>query len=251
MTSQPIKDLNSRGTLRLSFDDILGGDRDYTYRIIHCNKDWQPSDLTEMDYLDGFNDERIQDYEYSVGTKYDYTNYQLILPNDDLDWRLSGNYLLIVTDDDSNEIALTRRFMVAEKKISIGVRLDRARSASKVLKNQELELTVDNQNYPISNPQNEVFVTILQNGRWDNALTNIQPRFVLGDVINFDQTLRPSFPGYSEFRGVDLRTINTRGYGVYSIDVYEDEIDVLLGLDQRRGECTHSEHRRYKWRLCH
>jgi len=108
ITSYPIIDLNSGGRLILTFDDILGGDRDYTYKIIHCDKDWNPSDLTEMDYLTGFNDEEIRDYEYSLGTKVDYTNYSLALPNRECGWTISGNYLLVVTDDDSDEIAIEK-----------------------------------------------------------------------------------------------------------------------------------------------
>ena len=235
VTSEPIIDLGSSASIRLSFDDILGGDRTYTYKIIHCDKDWQPSDLSVMDYLDGFNDEEVENYSYSVGTKYDYTHYSLTLPNDDLTWRISGNYLLVVTDDDSNELAITRRFMVADRKISIGIQMNRSRKPNRLLYDQEFELTIDNQRYNIVNPQNELFLTLMQNGRWDNAITNLQPKFTVGSVINFDQTNRPSFPGYQAFRGIDLRSVNTRGFGVYSIDIYEDEIDVLLEMDYRRG----------------
>lgn len=234
-TSEPIIDLNS-GQLVLSFDDILGGDRTYTYRIVHCDKDWQPSEnISEMDFLDGFNDEDIRDYEYSSGTIYDYTNYKLTLPNRDCRWRISGNYVLIVTDDDSDEIALTRRFMVAERKVSIGVEFSRSRRPGRTLKDQELEITIDNERYPISNPQNELFMTVMQNGRWDNIKTNIQPRVALRNVISFDRTTSISFPAYNEFRGADLRTFRTRGLGVYSIDIYEDEINILLDLDRKRG----------------
>ena len=234
-TSEPIIDLSSRGSLTLSFDDILGGSINYTYRLIHCDKDWQPSNFSEIEYLDGFNDEVIQNYFFSVGTKYDYTNYSLTLPNQDLRWTKSGNYLLVVTDDETGEVALTRRFLVTERKISIDLAIDRSRKPNRLLLDQALDLKVYNAKYPIVNPQKELYITILQNGRWDNALQNIQPKFTLGDEINFDQTSRPALPGYNEFRNIDLRSVNTRGFGVYSIDIYEDEIDVLLETDYRRG----------------
>ena len=115
------------------------------------------------------------------------------------------------------------------------MQIDRARSAREVLGSQEVILTIDNNRYPISNPQNELYVTLMQNGRWDNLQDNIQPKFAVGNVINFDLTRRPSFRALTEFRGVDLRSLNTRGYGIYSIDVYEDEIDVLLEMDAKRG----------------
>lgn len=235
VTSEPIVDLTSPAKLTLSFDDILGGDRDYTYKIIHCSKDWQPSDITEMDYMVGFNDEEFEVFEYSTGTKIDYTNYKLTLPNDDTGWRLSGNYLLVVTDDESDEIALSRRFIVAESLVSIGATIERSVKTNRLSLNQDLQLTIDNTRYPISNPLNDIFVTIMQNGRWDNALYNLSPKFVVGNVLNFDRTNRPSFPAYNVFRGVDLRTIRSRGYGVHSIEIYEDEINVLLQLEKRRG----------------
>lgn len=241
-TSEPIIDLNSGGQLILSFDDILGGDRDYTYRIVHCDKDWNLSDITEMDYLDGFNDEDIRDYEYSSGTIVDYTNYRIALPNDDCNWRISGNYLLIITDDESDEIALTRRFMVSERKISIGVDLDRSRRNNRILYDQELDIVLDNERYPIDNPQNELFMTVIQNGRWDNMLTNIQPKISLRNTIQFDRTRSISFPGYNEFRGADLRTFRTRGLGVYTIDIFEDEINILLNLDKKRGNILYQNY---------
>ena len=235
VTSQPILDLGSRGQLILTFDDIYGGDRDYRYRIIHCDKDWNPSDISEMDYLDGFNDEELNDYTYSAGTKYDYTSYRLAFPNDETNVRISGNYLLIITDDDSDELAITRRFMVSERKVSTGAELIRSRKLGRLLFDQEIELFINNKNYPISNPQNELYVTILQNGRWDNAMSNIQPRVALGDQIKFDLNARLSFPGYNEFRGADLRTLRSRGFGVYAINIYEDDIDVVLEMDTKRG----------------
>jgi len=84
---------------------------------------------------------------------------------------------------------------------------------------QIFNLEINNRNHPISNPQNEVYVTILQNGRWDNALTNIQPKVSLSNRLTFDLTQRLSFKGYNEFRGADLRTFRSRGLGVYSIDL--------------------------------
>lgn len=235
VTSEPILDLGSRGQLILSFDDILGGDRDYSYRVIHCDKDWNPSDITEMDYLEGFNDEEINDYTYSAGTKYDYTHYRLAFPNDETNVRISGNYLLIITDEDSDELALTRRFMVSERKVSVGAELIRSRKLGRMLYDQEIELFIDNKNYPIANPQNEIYVTVLQNGRWDNSISNIQPKVALGNQIRFDLTSQITFPAYNEFRGADLRTLRSRGFGVYAIDIFEDEINVILELDTKRG----------------
>jgi hypothetical protein len=239
-TSLPLVDLGSSAKLKLSFDDILGGDREYTYRLIHCDKDWQPSELDESQYLDGFNDEEIRDYEYSIGTRIDFTNYTLELPNNDVNWRISGNFLLVVRDNDSDELAFSRRFMVAEKQVVVNVDIKRALLASKSLTHQELIIAINNRNFPVSNPQREIFVTAIQNGRWDIAQENIIPQFVIGDQIEFNRAKRISFPAFNEFRGVDIRSLRSRGFGVRNIEVKEDGIRMIVEKDRKRQGITYS-----------
>jgi len=88
--SLPIIDLGKPGRLRLDFDDTEGGFKNYTYRLVHCNKDWQPSALDETEYLDGFNGEELPGFGYSSNKYSEYTHYDLTLPNDDVTWMISG-----------------------------------------------------------------------------------------------------------------------------------------------------------------
>lgn len=242
VTSLPIVDLNSPARLRLAFDDILGGDIDYSYRIIHCDKDWSPSQLDESEYLDGFNNEEVQNSDYSLGTLLDYTHYELLLPNNDVRWRISGNYLLVITDEDADEVVLTRRFMVAERKVSLGLTVERAIQVANSYSNQELDITINNERFPISNPRGELFVSVLQNGRWDNAQHNLQPQFVVGDNIRFDQTRRCSFIAYNEFRGIDLRSLRSRGFGIASVEVSSDGIIMVSELQPRRRKQVYTDY---------
>ncbi len=235
LTSLPIIDLNSGAQLVLSFDDIYGGDRDYSYKVIHCDKDWRPSSIDEMEYIDGFNDERIDGFAYSVGTKMDYTHYVVSLPNRNLTWRLSGNYVLVVRDDDAGELALTRRFMVVEPKVKIAAQAVKAIKASQVNTHQEIDFVVNHKDFYISNPQREIFVTVMQNGNWHRSIQNIQPRVVTGYDLNFERTEQITFPGLKEFRGVDLRSVRSKGYGILQIDNYPDGYEAIVALDRNRN----------------
>lgn len=241
-TSEPVIDLNSGGTLDLSFDDILGGDIPYTYRIIHCDKDWRPSDLSETEYIDGFNDESVRQWYYSSGTRLDFTHYKLSLPNDDINWLVSGNYLLVVTDKDAGVVAFTRRFMVVEPSISVAAAVRRPIPTSLISTHQQIALNLNHKNFDIVNPQREIFVTILQNGRWDNAIQNVQPRFVNGFDINFDFTDQLIFPGGKEFRFADLRSTRFAGPGVHSIERRIDGYDILMKLDKSRHSRTYFDY---------
>ena len=109
----PIIELGQK--LQLSFDDIIGNEADYFYTIEHFNFDWTPSDLSKGEYLDGFDDVRIETYENSFNTLQLYSNYKLNIPNRETRAiKKSGNYLLRIFNDDG-EIVFSRKFMVLER----------------------------------------------------------------------------------------------------------------------------------------
>lgn len=235
-TSMPIIDLGSSGKLILSFDDLEGEDKEYIYEIIHCDKDWNPSDIEEVEYLDGFNGEEIQDVGFSAGTFQFYTHYDLVIPNDQVRWNISGNYLLKVYENEYDKtLAITRRFMVVEPKVTVLADMVRPTSVSKIRSHQELAFEINYKGFNIRNPVNELDVAILQNSRWDNMMSGIKPKFVTGETIQFNYLDRFNFPALKEFRNFDCRSKRFTGQRVHSIDIHDDGMDVLLELDESRA----------------
>lgn len=235
-TSLPIIDINTgfQGALSLEFDDMEGEFKNYTYRIIHCDKDWYPSDLDEIEYLDGFNDEELETFAFSSNAYSEYTHYSLRLPNDDVNWTLSGNYLLIIDDDDQGVPVITRRFMVAERGVSIGYQLRKPRNVQKMNTHQEIDLSISYENTRISRPREELYVTIVQNGNWNSALQNLQGTFNVGQMMKFNQYDQITFPALKEFRNFDIRTLEYATEFVNSIDRDDYETTVLLDLNKKR-----------------
>ena len=54
--------------LFLEFDALNGMEEDFYYVIEHFNFDWTPSPLVKSEYLSGFDNQRIRDYENSFNT---------------------------------------------------------------------------------------------------------------------------------------------------------------------------------------
>ena len=99
--TDPIIRLGSDDQLEVSFDLMSHSPKYYSYSIVHCNADWTPSQMMEIEYMKGFNDNTIDDYERSFNTTFDYTHYFLNIPNENVTPLLSGNYILKVYETDS------------------------------------------------------------------------------------------------------------------------------------------------------
>ncbi|MBQ5697156.1 MAG: DUF5103 domain-containing protein, partial [Muribaculaceae bacterium] len=71
----PIIHLNSNEQITITFDEISDDVRYMQYRLIHCNADWQPSQLLDSEIVDGFNIANVNDYAFSSNTFVHYVNY--------------------------------------------------------------------------------------------------------------------------------------------------------------------------------
>lgn len=237
--SLPMLPLNGGASFELSFDDLGPDVKTYTYAFVHCDKNWQPSPLTTMEYVDGFLNELLDDYEFSNKTLTEYTHYSLIFPNDDVVWTISGNYLLIIHEDDvdGKRLAITRRFMVVDYNSLVDIELKPVSPAmaGRLKTYHEFDFMVNHEKTPIRNPEREISAVVLQNQRWDHAIMDIPPTYTRGNSIIFDYQGRIAFPAGKEFRFFDLRTLRTRSLGIHEIMRFGDHYEVVLDKDAKRG----------------
>lgn len=235
----PIVYLGNSQTLTISFDDMENNQKDYSYEIVHCNRDWSAiSDLEVLEYIDGFQDEEIDDSNFSINTFVPYINFEMKLPNDDLTWILSGNYLLIIyegSDVDDRIPVITRRFMVVDKKVDVSIKNRRPLDVSKLRTHFEFDLFVNNKDFRIIDSRNTVSVSVMQNYRWDSMIDELHPKFNVGDEMTIDNTGKISFPAFKEFRPVDIRTLDYTSNGINSIELGSYGTDVLLDLGRPRS----------------
>ena len=155
--------------------DYLDYDRHYLrYSVVHCDADWQPSQLQETEYVDGFNYADITDYAQSEATFVHYFNYDFSLPNDDMKLTKSGNYLLKVWEqDDPEKVLFQTRFCVSENLVNVGASVSSRTDIDYNEKHQELAIEVANRNNVIKDPYGELTVVVMQNSREDNAVATL------------------------------------------------------------------------------
>lgn len=233
----PIVTLGSNSDLLLTFDEISDDVREYLYTIVHCDSEWKPSNISDMDYIDGFNEDDIDTYDFSFNTTTNYTNYQLMLPNGDIRWTKSGNYLLKIYDNtDDKMLAITRRFVVVDPRVAVDAFMARPANVSKNRTHHEIDFRINYENFPIRNPQTDIKIVVLQNGRWDSAIRIGRPMFVKPEELVYDFQDKIVFPAGKEFRFADLRTFEFRTNSVYEIQETNDRFDITLHKDISRSD---------------
>lgn len=215
----PIIELGQK--LQLSFDDIIGNEADYFYTIEHFNFDWTPSDLSKGEYLDGFDDVRIETYENSFNTLQLYSNYKLSIPNRETRaLKKSGNYLLRIFNDDG-EIVFSRKFMVLERLLSVAVEIKRSRIIKNIDQQQVVQFKINAPNLLLINPKQNVKTLVLQNNNLKTAITDLKPLYTIGSELIYRYDQEAAFWGGNEFLFFDNKDIRSATNGVRAIALNE------------------------------
>src|ERR1700749_4206278 len=155
--SFPIITLGSQEKVLLAFDNLLGGSKDYSYTIEHCDADWNSSNLSTTEYLQSYLEDRITTYNYSSGTLQKYTHYELTLPNENIAPKIPGNYVLKVYEDgDQSKLVLTRRLYVVSQKLSVFGQVVPSSDNSLRETNQKVNFTINYGNLRVQNPAGEL-----------------------------------------------------------------------------------------------
>lgn len=227
----PIVQLGEK--LMLTFDDLSADEHTYSYKIVHCELDWTSSNLAESEFIDGFAQDRIRDYENSFNTLLHYTNYRVTLPNETTKLKISGNYEIAVSDE-NEEVVFKRRFVIYEPKVTVGVAVFKSRDISFFNTKQAVEFTINSPNLLINNPKEEIIPVILQNNNWQNAIIGLKPQFYRGSQLLYKYNKETSFWGGNEFLYFDTKSIRNTSLNIAKVELGEDLYNTYLFTDKER-----------------
>ncbi|MCG8683919.1 MAG: DUF5103 domain-containing protein [Desulfobacterales bacterium] len=234
--SFPIYELGSGANLLLKFDDLSGELSNYYYTILHCDANWNESYVLQNEYIDGFTENPLDDYAMSFNTTMTYVNYQLRIPNEQVGLKYSGNYILIVYEDqDMEKLVLTRRFHVLEPRVNVGGMVKKATFDPFKGDNQEVDFTIYHPRLRIETPGNEIKVVVMKNRRWDTAIKDLKPLFIKEGELVYDYDKENVFKGGNEYRYFDIRTTRYNGENVFSTTFHRPYFHATLMKDEIRS----------------
>jgi len=213
--SAPIIELNSGMSVQVNFDVFSDQIEDLRYHLVHCDAQWNPTDLEPNEYLTGFNEQQISDVEYSFNTRKDFIHYRFRFPNDMMKVRYSGNYLVVVyADNDVQNLVLSRRVIIYENLVAVNASAHASTVIAHRNTHQEVDLDILPGLFDIRFPNRDLHVSILQNWDWTRAITDLKPRFVKTDELDYD------YMGVNEFlAGNEYRDFDTKSQDYLSMEI--------------------------------
>lgn len=236
----PIIDLNTNEHITISFDEMTEEVSYLQYSLVHCNADWRPSALSDLEYLDGFNTNPIEEFDFSMATFAHYVHYSLTLPNEDVQFKVSGNYVLLVYPENEPErVLLQVCFSVYENNILVAPSVTSRTDIDYNREHQQVSVTLNANNYRIQNPYNELKVSVTQNGRRDNEVIVNRPLRVQGSQIFFDHDRNLIFEAGNEFRRFEMVATRYAGLGVSNIYHFDPYYHVELTPVKPRSESSY------------
>ncbi|MEM6268627.1 MAG: DUF5103 domain-containing protein [Bacteroidota bacterium] len=231
--SYPFLYLDEPIQLTLEFDALVPPDTpadNFWISIVNCDHEWRPTTLLPLEFLEGINTDRLYEYVRSENCLVPYIHYEYRFPAEGAFFKRSGNYLLkVYRAGNENDLILTRRLIVAQPKIEVEPLMGQAMLASDRRRIQRVDFKIKlTANMPaMFDPNQDLKVMILQNFRWDNAATELQPLFATGNTLEYQFDAGSEFAGGNEYRWLDIRTVRFYPDKIRKIE----EVDSVFRVD--------------------
>lgn len=218
--------------LTLEFDLLEDEGRPLSVYFQHADRRWH-RDLSPGQTLESFQDDRLMNYRSSRGTDVSYVHYEYRFPNDEIRFRISGNYILRVTERGRRDSVLFEHpFFVTEE--DGGLQLDG--EAFQVPGQQRPSIRPRARFAPPTAIQGDPFgyaACFIQNGRLADTRCEDRPVLVRQPKLEFELDRNRAYAPTTAEYGLDLSTLRTTAQ-IARIERTPPPIRVYLDPDYAR-----------------
>ena len=226
-------DRNGR-VVEISFDQMSHDFQQYTYTVLHLDRNGKADELNSGEYLQGFTTKDITNYETSFNTSRDYTHYTFLFPNEDMTITASGLYAIVVYPSGyPDSVVLVQQLMVADSKVKIGIS---ERGNTDIEFNghyQQIELSLSN--LTDSEIARAYSICVRQNGRTDNEVKGVYPTYIESSALKWQNCRALIFQGGNEYRHIDIYSRSMAGNNVDRIRYDHRDYHAFLEPTLNRG----------------
>lgn len=241
--SMPVINLYGNDPINIAFDDLTHEYHRYVYRLQHCEADWSVSDeIFESDYCEGFTDgNTIDDVEESLNTNTLYTHYKFSIPNDNCKLKMSGNYKVTVYDENSGDTIFIACFLATERIVTTSMSASTNTDIDTNKQHQQIAAEINYQALSVTNPDNEIYTVILQNGRWDTARKNVPYQYNTGTGLRWEHNRALIFNGGNEYHKFEILDVGHPTLGIESVGWDGENYHAQIWTDLPRPSYVYDE----------
>ena len=222
--AQPVMRLGTTDVFNIGFDELSHKYHRLVYHLEPCNPDWTPTEgLFESDWLDGFNDRPIEDYENSLNTTVLYTHYRMQIPNEETRLKMSGNYRLhIIDEDDDNQEVICMELRVVEPLMNVQLGVTTNTDVDLNTRHQQLSMNIAFNGLRVTRPDEQIQTFVMQNGREDNMKQNVRPNYQTPQGLRWEHNRGLLFEGGNEYHKFEMLDPSHTTLGLASL-VWDEE----------------------------
>ena len=125
--------------------------------------------------------------------------------------------------------------MILETKLSIEAQVRKATLAEYRNTKHEVDFIIKHPNLVIADPFSDIKVTLKQNDKEDNAITDLIPLFVKNDELIYEYDEENTFWSNNEFRHFDIKSLRYQSERIKEIRFDSTYNQVYLFNDQKRS----------------
>ncbi|MDR1455728.1 MAG: DUF5103 domain-containing protein [Tannerella sp.] len=240
LLSDPFIDLDGDRPLEIKFDVLNHTQGRYAYSIIHCDADWKKSALAPIEYMDGFQGMTIDDFAQAFNTTVHYTHFRLSLPNDNVRFKVSGNYALLVYEEDApDRTVFSARFSVCEALVGIQADLTGNTDIAFNRTYQQINFRIDTRNLPVVYPQTDLKIRVNQNRRTDCEAVDLQPSSISSRLLTYEHIPALIFEAGNEYRRIEFLTHRYNGLNIERIQYFNPCYHADVVIDRSRAGQTY------------
>ena len=214
----PFLELNSSDRLTLRFESLGFDSRSYEISFTHHNPDWSESGLSPDQFFTGFGRHDIPGGIVSRTSQPYYRSYPYHFPNQNVGFRVSGNYILHVHNRDTGDLEFSLPFFVYENEGTLASSAELLRSPR--YQHRVMHRPISRYLLPamVEQPQFDLSFFYSQNQFWGRALEARELDFSDPNEVRFELSHNRLFHGDYEFRVLNLNNVDQLSRTVLDID---------------------------------
>lgn len=204
----PILSLNRDEKLVFEFDELTSISGQFRIKFEHFDQNWNPSNIPEAWYLDGFNEIIISGGIDNALSKPSFFHYRTEFPNRQLNFLTSGNYMVHVHDYTTNTKLFSVPFFVSEQAGTISSGIETLFNSGENFSAQDQLFSVYEYPAEVEFPQFDLSFEFVQNRFWGSSKSTQTFDITTPDKIRFYTKRDNSFSSSFDFIPLDLTDLN-------------------------------------------